>query len=60
LTAPHVVRRVYTNLAVLDVTDEGFLVREMLPGMTLGDLQAASEPPLRLANDWRPLEPPPT
>jgi 3-oxoadipate CoA-transferase beta subunit len=59
LTAPRVVRRVYTNLAVLDVTGNGFLVREMLPGMTLRDLQAASEPPLALAEDWRPLEPPP-
>lgn len=59
LTAPRVVRRVYTNLAVIDVTEEGLLVREMLPGMTLGDLQAATEPPLKLANDWRPLDAPP-
>jgi 3-oxoadipate CoA-transferase beta subunit len=58
LTAPKVVRRVYTNLAVIDITTEGLLVREMLPGMTLGDLQAASEPALKLANDWRPLEVP--
>jgi 3-oxoadipate CoA-transferase beta subunit len=57
LTAPLVVRRVYTNLAVLDVTGKGFLVREMLPGMTLRDLQAVSEPTLALAEDWRPLEP---
>jgi 3-oxoadipate CoA-transferase, beta subunit len=59
LTAPKVVRRVYTNLAVVDITAEGLLVREMLPGMTLGDLQAATEPTLKLANDWRPLEVPP-
>lgn len=58
LTAPRVVRRVYTNLAVIDVTDEGLLVREIIPGMTLADLQAATEPPLRLADDWRPLEAP--
>jgi len=58
LTAPRVVRRIYTNLAVIDVTGEGLLVREMLPGMTLGDLQAATEPPLRLAADWKPLDVP--
>jgi 3-oxoadipate CoA-transferase, beta subunit len=60
LTASRVVRRVYTNLAVVDVMEEGLLVREMLPGMTLGDLQAATEPPLTLANNWRPLDPPST
>jgi 3-oxoacid CoA-transferase B subunit len=58
LTAPHVVRRVYTNLAVIDVGQEGMIVQELLPGMTLSDLQAASEPPLALAKDWRPLEAP--
>ena len=35
LTAIGVVKRVYTNLAVLDVTDDGFAVREMVPGLTL-------------------------
>ena len=32
LTALGAVKRVYTNLAVLDVTDEGFAVREMVAG----------------------------
>jgi len=58
LTAPRVVRRVYTNLAVIDVGGEGMVVREMLPGMTVSDLQAVSEPPLALAKDWRTLEAP--
>jgi 3-oxoadipate CoA-transferase beta subunit len=35
LTALGCVKRVYTNLAVLDVTDDGFAVREMVPGLTL-------------------------
>jgi 3-oxoadipate CoA-transferase, beta subunit len=55
LTATGVVQRVYTNLAVIDATAEGLVVRELLPEMSLGDLQAATEPRLRLANDWRPL-----
>jgi 3-oxoadipate CoA-transferase beta subunit len=47
LTAVGVVKRVYTNLAVLDVTDEGFAVREMVPGMTLDELQKVTDAPLR-------------
>jgi 3-oxoadipate CoA-transferase beta subunit len=58
LTAAKCVKRIYTNMAVVDVTGDGLVVREMLEGMTLADLQAATEPPLRLANDWRPLAAP--
>ncbi len=50
LTAPGVVKRVYTNLAVLDVTEEGFVVRDMVPGLTLEALQDVTEARLRMAN----------
>ena len=50
LTEPGVVKRVYTNLAVLDVTDEGFVVRDMVPGLTLEALQDVTEARLRMAN----------
>jgi 3-oxoadipate CoA-transferase beta subunit len=50
LTAVGVVKRVYTNLAVLDVTDHGFAVREMVPGMTLDELQKVTDAPLRMAS----------
>jgi 3-oxoadipate CoA-transferase beta subunit len=43
LTAKGVVKRVYTNLAVLDVTARGIVVRDMIPGMTLEALQARTE-----------------
>jgi 3-oxoadipate CoA-transferase beta subunit len=49
LTAPAAVKRVYTNLAVLDVTDAGFVVRDMAPGLTFERLQEFTEAPLRLA-----------
>lgn len=42
-TALGAVRRVYTNLAVFDVTERGFVVRDMIPGLTLEELQARSE-----------------
>jgi 3-oxoadipate CoA-transferase beta subunit len=43
LTAKGVVKRVYTDLAVLDVTPDGFVVIDMIPGMTRQQLQERSE-----------------
>ncbi len=39
LTAPHAVKRVYTNLAVLDVTPRGFEVLDQVPGLTRAELE---------------------
>ncbi len=49
LTAIGVVKRVYTNLAVIDMTNEGFAVRDMVPGLTLDALQSVTDAPLRMA-----------
>ncbi len=40
LTAPGAVARVYTNLAVLDVTPRGFVVLEIVRGLEFDELQA--------------------
>jgi 3-oxoadipate CoA-transferase beta subunit len=48
LTALGVVSRIYTNLAVIDVEDQRFVVREMVPGLTLEALQARTGAALRL------------
>jgi 3-oxoadipate CoA-transferase, beta subunit len=48
LTAQSCVKRVYTNLAVIDVTDAGFVVRTMAPGLSFDDLQARTEAKLHL------------
>ena len=58
LTAAGCVKRIYTNLAVIDVTPEGLSVIEMIPGMTLEKLQTLTEPKLQLAASWRALAPP--
>ncbi len=50
LTAVGVVKRVYTNLAVLDVTAEGFAVRDMVEGLTLDALQKMTDAPVRSAS----------
>ncbi len=49
LTARGCVDRVFTELAVIDVTPQGLLVREMCPGLTLEELQKVTEPTLTLA-----------
>lgn len=46
LTGVACVSRIYTDLAVIDVTPEGLRVREMAPGLTLADLQAVTGAPL--------------
>lgn len=54
LTAPGVVRRIYTNLAVLEVAD-GLVVREMVEGLTFSNLQAVTGCRLRLDPGCRVL-----
>lgn len=41
-TALGVVTRVYTDMAVLSVTADGFVLEEIAPGLTVEDVQAAS------------------
>jgi 3-oxoadipate CoA-transferase beta subunit len=55
LTAARCVKRVYTNLAVLDVTPDGMVVREMVEDLDFAALQGMTEAELTLANDWQPL-----
>ena len=43
LTAKGVVRRVYTDLAVLDVTPDGFAVVDTIPGLSRKTLQERTE-----------------
>jgi 3-oxoadipate CoA-transferase, beta subunit len=58
LTAAAVVRRIYTDLAVIDVTSEGLVVREMVEDIDLAALQAKTEAMLHPAPDLRALRAP--
>jgi 3-oxoadipate CoA-transferase beta subunit len=49
LTAVGAVKRVYTNLATLDITPEGFAIVDMAPGLSFENLQARTEAKLRPA-----------
>jgi 3-oxoadipate CoA-transferase beta subunit len=59
LTAAGCVRRVYTDLAVVDIEPAGMIVSEMLEGMSEADLRARTGAPLAFAPDCRQLTAPP-
>jgi 3-oxoadipate CoA-transferase beta subunit len=46
LTGKGVVNRIYTNLAIINVTEKGLAVRELAPGITMDYLQSKTEAPL--------------
>ena len=46
LTAARCVDRIYTDLAVLDVTESGIVVREMVDGLSFAELQRKTAAPL--------------
>lgn len=56
LTGVGCVNRVVTNLAVMDVTEDGFLVRELAPGVTREDFSAACAARHTFADDLKVIE----
>jgi 3-oxoadipate CoA-transferase, beta subunit len=58
LTGKACVKRIYTDLAVVDVTPAGFLVRELVEGLSREELQKRSAARLAFATDCRPLSAP--
>ncbi len=51
LTGCGVVDRVYTDLAIIDITPSGLIVREMLEGLAFSELQNRTGVELQLATD---------
>ena len=58
LTAPRCVRRIYTDLAVIEVTPGGLVLREVARGLDAAAVQARTGAPLRVAADCREMEVP--
>ena len=56
LTAIRAVDLVVTNLAAIEVTAEGLVVREVAPGVTFEEVQEASESRLIRPPDLREME----
>ena len=55
LTGKACVDRVITDLAVVDVTPTGFLLRETAPGVSVADVVTATGAPLGVADDVREM-----
>ena len=51
LTGRRVVHRIITDLAVMDVTAEGLVLREVAPGVSAREVQERTEPTLRVPSD---------
>ena len=50
-TGKRVVHRIITDLAVLDVTPDGLVLRELAPGVTLDEVRSATGPDFRVELD---------
>jgi 3-oxoacid CoA-transferase subunit B len=55
LTGAAVVDMIVTELAVIEVTPHGLLLREVAPGVTSDEVQKLTEAPLRIAPDLKTI-----
>jgi 3-oxoacid CoA-transferase B subunit len=55
-TARKRVNKIFTDLAVIEVTSKGLLLTEIYPGLTAEDIQSITEPKLLVAHDLREIE----
>lgn len=50
------VKMVFTDLAVLEVTPQGLVLKEVYPGLTAEDIQSVTEPRLIISPDLKEIE----
>ena len=51
LTGRSVVHRIITEIAVIDVTEDGLVLREVAPGLSAREVQERTEPTLKVPSD---------
>jgi acyl CoA:acetate/3-ketoacid CoA transferase beta subunit len=50
------VNMIFTDLAVMEVTPKGLLLKEVAPGLTTKDVQSVTEPQLIISPDLKEIE----
>jgi 3-oxoacid CoA-transferase subunit B len=55
LTGRHVVHRIITDLATIDVTPDGLVLREVAAGVSAREVQERTEPTLRVGPDLKTI-----
>lgn len=56
ITAKKCVKMIFTDIAVIDVTEGGLVLKEFAPGWTVSEIQALTEPTLQVAPDLKEIE----
>jgi 3-oxoacid CoA-transferase subunit B len=56
LTGRRVVHRIITDLAAMDVTPEGLVLREVAPGVSAREIQDKTEPTLKVAPELKTMQ----
>jgi 3-oxoacid CoA-transferase subunit B len=56
LTARNCVKKIFTDIAVIDVTEPGLILREVAPGWTAEEVQALTDPKLIVDEDLKEIE----
>jgi len=56
ITAKKVVSMIITDLAVIQVFEDGLLLKEVAPGYTAEEIQAVTEPKLKLSEDLKEVD----
>jgi len=55
-TAVKEVNMIVTELGVMEITDQGILLTELAPGITVDDIQAVTEPQLIISKNLKTME----
>ena len=56
LTAVKVVKQIITEMGVMDITKDGIVLREIAPGISVDDVQAATEAMLIIPDDLKVMD----
>ena len=56
LTGKHCVGRIVTDLALIDITPDGLVLRELAPGVAVHDVRVSTEPPIVEASDLHEMD----